>query len=197
MEGVTGAMINRKDFVKGCAAAICGSGISCTGKSSAAQVAEEHSGDCDLKQLTQVRDRADAARLRFSRLIEIIEDRLPEDRRKAILRALGGRCADTYRAALLDRYKGDIEGFLAEGRRNWMAEATYDKEKGTIRIVDKGPSCSCPMVKVGNTPPSFCDCTLGWQEEAYSEILGKRVKAELEESILRGGKKCVYRITII
>jgi hypothetical protein len=48
----------------------------------------------------------------------------------------------------------------------------------------------------GMTPGSFCDCTLGWQEEAYSEILGRPVKAELEESILRGGKRCVYRMTI-
>ena len=100
-------------------------------------------------------------------------------------------------ADLIDRYKGNIHGFLEEGRRLWMAEADYDEAKGTIRIVDKGPSCSCPMVKVGMTPGSFCDCTLGWQEEAYSEILGRPVKAELEESILRGGKRCVYRINIL
>jgi predicted ArsR family transcriptional regulator len=190
-------MINRKDFVKGCTAAICGSGICCAGKESAAQVREERPGECDPKQLAEVPDRADAARLRFSKLIQIIQDSLPEDGRKQILHALGGKCADTYRAALLDRYKGDIEGFLAEGRRSWMAEAVYDRENGTIRIVDKAPSCSCPMVKVGTTPPSFCDCTLGWQEQAYSEILGRRVRAELEESILRGGKRCVYRITIV
>jgi hypothetical protein len=53
------------------------------------------------------------------------------------------------------------------------------------------------MVEVGTTPPSFCDCTLGWQEKTYSEILGRPVKAELEQSILRGGKKCIYRIAII
>ena len=99
--------------------------------------------------------------------------------------------------ALIDRYKGDIEGFLEEGRRNWMAEATYNRTKGTIRIVDKGAACSCPMVKAASTPPSFCDCTLGWQEQTYAEILGRPVKAELEESILRGGKRCVYQITVI
>jgi hypothetical protein len=53
------------------------------------------------------------------------------------------------------------------------------------------------MVKEGVTPPSFCDCTLGWQEAAYSTILGRPVRAELEESILRGGKKCIYRIRVI
>ena len=191
------AIINRKDFVKGCAAALCGGGVCCGLKASGGQITEEKTTACDSKQFSELRDRADAARLRFSKLIEIIEGRLPEDERKEILHALGGKCADTYRAGLIDRYKGDIEGFLEEGRRNWMAEATYDRAKGTIRIVDKGPSCSCPMVRVGTTPGSFCDCTLGWQEETYSEILGRRVKAELEESILRGGKRCVYRISVI
>ena len=189
-------MINRKEFLKSCTAALCGSGL-CRATKASAQATEDPPRGCDAKEFSEVRDRADAARLRFSKLIEIIEARLPEDERRLILLALGGKCADTYRAALIDRYKGDIEGFLAEGRRNWMAEATYDKAEGTIRIVDKGPSCSCPLVKVGTTPPSFCDCTLGWQEEAYSEILGRRVKAELEESILRGGKRCVYRIRVI
>jgi predicted ArsR family transcriptional regulator len=162
-----------------------------------AQATKDPPRDCNAKEFSEVRERADAARLRFSKLIEIIEARLPEDELKRMLRSLGARCADTYRAALLDRYKGDLEGFLAEGRRNWMAEATYDKAGGMIRVVDKGPTCSCQMVEVGRTPPSFCDCTLGWQEEAYSEILGCRVKAELEESILRGGKRCVYRIKVI
>jgi len=139
----------------------------------------------------------EGGRLRFSRLIEVIEAKLPEQERKQVLHSLGAKCADTYRASLIDRYKGNPKGFLEEGRRSWMAEADYDEAKGLIRIVDKSPHCSCPMVKEGSTPPSFCDCTLGWQEEAYSTILGRPVKAELEESILRGGKKCVYRIRVI
>jgi hypothetical protein len=196
-KGLARAMINRKDFMKNCAAAVCATGVCCAMKAPEARAADDPIQGCDPKELTAVKDKADAARLRFSKLIEIIEAKLPEGERKQILHALGGKCADTYRSALIDRYRGDINGFLEEGRRNWMAEAVYDEAKGTIRIVDKGPSCSCPMVKVGTTPGSFCDCTLGWQEEAYSEILGRPVKAELEESILRGGTRCVYRIKIV
>lgn len=188
-------MINRKEFL-GCAVAACATGL-CGGVKIAAQSSGQGGSACDPKELEDTRNRADAARLRFSKLIETIESALPEQERKQILHSLGGKCADTYRSALIDRYKGNIQGFLEEGRRNWMAEATYDEAKGTIRIVDKGPHCSCPMVKEGVTPPSFCDCTLGWQEAAYSEILGRPVKAELEESILRGGKKCIYRIQIV
>jgi hypothetical protein len=190
-------MINRKDFVKNCAAAMCATGLCCGVKIPEAQASDDEPHPCDPKQFADARDRGDAGRLRFSKLIEIMDERFPEQERKQILHALGGRCADTYRAALIDRYKGNLKGFLEEGRRNWMAEATYDEAAGSIRIVDKGPHCSCPMVKEGVTPPSFCDCTLGWQEATYSEIMGRPVEAELEESILRGGKKCVYRIKVI
>jgi hypothetical protein len=189
-------MMNRKEFVRDCVAAIGAAGFCCAGKAHEAMAAETASQTCDPKELDAVSQRAEAARLRFSKLVEILEARLPEQERKQVLHVLGGKCADTYRADLIDRYKGDIRGFLEEGRRHWMAEADYDEAKGTIRVVDKGPSCSCPMVKVGMTPGSLCDCTLGWQEETYSEILGRPVKAELEESILRGGKRCVYRMTI-
>lgn len=189
-------MMNRKDFLKNCAVAACTTGL-CCGVKAEAQASEDKSQACDPKELADVKGRSDAAQLRFSKLIEVLEARLPEQERKQVLHTLGGKCAATYKASLIDRYKGDIRGFLDEGRRNWMAEATYDEAKGSIRIVDKGPHCSCPMVKEGVTPPSFCDCTLGWQEAAYSEILGRPVKAELEESILRGGKKCIFRIRVI
>jgi hypothetical protein len=190
-------MITRKEFVKSCAAAFCATGMCRATKASPLSPAEEQNQPCNGKEFTETKNRADAAQLRFARLIEVMEQRLPESDRKQLLHSLGAKCADTYRGPLLDRYQGDIHGFLEEGLRNWMAEARYDEKAGTIRIVDKGPGCSCPMVKQGETPGSFCDCTLGWQEAAYSYILGRPVRAELEESILRGGKRCVYRIQVI
>lgn len=151
---------------------------------------------CDLEEIKRVKNRADAARDRFAGLIAEIESALPEQQRKQLLHRLGGRCANAYRASLLDRYRGNIRGFLNEGLRSWMAEAHYDEASGTINVIDKSATCSCPLVKEGTTPPSFCDCTLGWQEAAYSSILGRPVKAELKESILRGDKRCAFQIKI-
>ncbi len=73
----------------------------------------------------------------------------------------------------------------------------YDEKAGIIRVFDRGPHCSCPLVKEGLTSGAQCDCTLGWQRETYSAILGRPVDAAVEESILRGGKRCVYRITVL
>jgi predicted hydrocarbon binding protein len=185
-------MLNRKEFVKTCAAAICGSGL--CGRA----VAETNSAQtCDADGLKAVTGQMDAAQLRFAKLVEQISQDLPRDTGNKLLRGLGRQCAATYKAKLLDRFRGDIHGFLQEGLRSWMAEARYDEAAGTIRIVDKQTKCVCPAVKQGMTPGKFCECTLGWQEEVYSMILGKPAVAEIEESILRGGKRCVYRIKVI
>ena len=113
-------MINRKDFVKTCVAAVCAKGLCGEVRIAEAQASDDASHSCDPKEFANVRDRADAARLRFSKLVEILETRLSETERKQTLHRLGAKCADTYKAALIDRYKGNIKGFLEEGRRNWM-----------------------------------------------------------------------------
>lgn len=190
-------MITRKEFVRSCAAAVCATGLCCSASASQSATAEEVAQGCNANDLTDTKNRADAARLRFARLIEIMEQSMPHPECRQILHALGGKCADTYRTALIDRYRGNIHGFLEEGLRTWMAEAHYDEAAGTIRVVDKSRTCSCPLVTVGETPATFCNCTLGWQEATYLSILGKPVKAELEESVLRGDKRCVYRMQVI
>lgn len=182
-------MLDRKDFLKKCALAMCAPGLCAT----TAEASDAKA--CDPKQLEAASRKINDAQVRFARLIEQIEHGLPEEDGKRLLNAMGRQCATMYRPDLIDRFKGDIHGFLQQGLRIWMAEAHYDEAAGTLRIVDK-PNCTCPLAKQGTTPGKFCECSLGWQEEAYSVILGRPVEAELEESILRGGKRCVFRMTV-
>jgi len=77
-----------------------------------------------------------------------------------------------------------------------MERAAYDKAAGTITVVDRSKTCTCAFVDPGVTPPDFCACTLGWQKEAYSMILGEPVDAELESSVLRGAGQCAFRIKL-
>jgi predicted ArsR family transcriptional regulator len=137
----------------------------------------------------------DAARVRFAKLIGVLNENLDAETRKNVLQALGRECARQY-SGLLSQHKNDLKGFLETGRKQWMERADLDEKAGTLRVVDKLRTCSCPLVKVGETPGEFCDCTLGWQKEAYSAIVGHPVQAELEESILRGGSRCIFRIRI-
>jgi hypothetical protein len=87
-------MMNRKEFVRDCVAAVGTVGFCCAGKAHEAVAAEVASQTCDPKELRDVNNRAEAARLRFSKLVQILEARLPERERKQVLHELGGKCAD-------------------------------------------------------------------------------------------------------
>lgn len=63
-----------------------------------------------------------------------------------------------------------------------------------LRVIGRIPRCVCPPVKTGRTPVDFCSCTTGWNQFAFSTVLGKPVTVELEESVLRGSTRCTHRI---
>lgn len=170
--------MTRNDFLKHCGAGICCCAI-------APAAADAQSGS-----------KLDAAQLRFAKLIEILGRELDPALRKRVLESLGRACAREY-SGLIDKYKNNLQGFLDTGRKQWMETAEYDEKAGTLRVVDKSRNCTCPLVAKSLTPGDFCECTLGWQREAYAAITGRPVEAELEESVLRGGARCVFRIRIL
>ena len=67
---------------------------------------------------------------------------------------------------------------------------------GKVRVAGKPGPCACPLTKAGRTPADFCRCSIGWNEAAFSTVVGKPVRIELEESVLRGDPRCSFRITI-
>ncbi|HEX6976481.1 MAG TPA: hypothetical protein VF147_18870 [Vicinamibacterales bacterium] len=138
----------------------------------------------------------DGIRIRYAALVGAIGRHVPEDTQRTIFREVGRECARQFKGTTYEKYAGNLGAFLDEARgpNGWMASADYDRTTGVITIVDRSKSCTCPLVKRGLTPAAQCECTLGWQEETYSRILGRPVKASLAESILRGDSRCVFRI---
>ena len=58
--------------------------------------------------------------------------------------------------------------------------------------------CFCPLnSRFNHTPTVACNCSLGWQKHTWETLLQKKVKVELKESVLRGGKRCVFEIHIL
>jgi predicted ArsR family transcriptional regulator len=188
--------MKRNDFLKTCGAGVCGCGVlgwlaplsaSAEGKSGqAAPVPAE---------VAQLKERLEAAHERFAKLVTIMGEDLGGDARDKILARLGQECAQDYKA-LFQKYRGDLPGFLAKIKTSWVEKAEFDEKTGILRIVGKPSPCVCPLVKAGRTPADFCNCTLGWQQAAFSAVTGKPVTAEIEETVLRGGKRCSFRIGI-
>lgn len=181
--------MTRNDFITWCTGACSCAGLAVlAGPPVEAQTAP--------RDIDRIQGKVDFAQKRFAALVAILDETLDESQRKKVWERLGREHGREYRN-LTDRYQGNLKGFLDDIRREWVETAEYDPAKGTIRIVDKSPVCTCPLVRRDLTPPSFCDCTLGWQKEVYSAVTGRPVEATLEESILRGGNRCVFRIQIL
>ena len=186
--------MKRTDFLKSCAVGACGCGV--LGFLSRAEAwAERPVGQtpAEADEKAQLKFLLDGARERFALLYGVLEEELDEAGRDRTLRKLGGACSQKL-APLLDKYRGNVKGFLAVVQTAWLEKAELDEKAGTLRVVGKPAPCACPLVKPGRTPAAFCRCTLGWQEAVFSTLMGKPVTAEIEETVLGGGTRCSFRI---
>lgn len=57
-------------------------------------------------------------------------------------------------------------------------------------------SCTCFMVKEGVNNPYLCSCTIGYTKRVFETLFGKPVSVKLEQSILKGDKRCRQTISI-
>jgi len=111
-----------------------------------------------------------------------------------IIEKTGRECAKL--GQLQARFKGDPQGYLAAIKKAWGTESSWDKEKGAITIAVPEGECGCPMVDGGRTPAFWCNCSVGYQKEAFETVFGKPVQVSLKESKLGGSKRCVFEVKL-
>ena len=188
--------MKRSQFLQTCAAGVCGCGLMALLPPAPARAEEKKdqpaapSAECEAQKR-----QLDGARERFAILVTIADEQLDAATRQKMLLRMGRECAKPY-VAYFEKYRGDLKGFLAEAKAAWLESAEFDEKAGVLRTAGKPAPCACPLAKAGRTPASFCDCSLGWNQAAFSTVIGKPVDVQIEESVLRGGTRCRFRITI-
>ena len=187
--------MKRNDFFKTCGAGICGCGVlgllaPLAARAADADTAVPAAVPEDVEMLKQ---QLEGARERFAKLLSVMGEQLDDATRGKILQGLGRECAQDY-GPFFSKYRGDLPGFLEKIKTAWVEQAEYNEKTGILRTVGKPAPCACPLVKAGRTPAEFCDCSRGWTQAAFSTVLGRPVSVEIEESVLRGGSRCSFRI---
>ena len=186
--------MKRNDFFKTCGAGICGCGILGLMAPLAARADDTAVPEAAATQdLELLKGQLEGARERFARLLAVLGAQLDDAARGKILQGLGRECAQDY-GPFFNKYRGDLQGFLAKIKTAWVERTDYDEKTGILRVVGKPAPCACPLVKAGRTPAEFCECSRGWTQAAFSTVLGKPVTVEIEESVLRGSSRCSFRI---
>ena len=183
--------MDRRSILK----SVCGLGLCscCAGLAQANQNKEQINPS--EKDYGRLRYEMDFIKKRFAFLVQTMSETLDEKTMCSIFEAIGRKCAMEFNNVIAP-YKDNPEAFLESIQKQWVETAQYDKEAGILQIVDKSTSCTCPFVDKKLTPAAFCNCTIGWQKQAYETVFGKKVDVKIEESILRGGTRCKFKIKV-
>jgi hypothetical protein len=177
--------VDRKDFLKSvCGLGVCGCAVNLLGATGVARAAETPAEDGRLV----------FARHQVAKLLGFMAAGTSAEACAGILEQTGRECARL--GQLQVRFKGDPEGYFAAAKKNWGTDFTWDKQKGVVTVAVAEGDCGCPLVDPRKTPPVWCNCSVGYQKEAFEAVFARPVHVSLKQSKLSGDKRCVFEVTL-
>jgi hypothetical protein len=182
-----GGVMNRKEFLRNCASGLC----------ACAAVNLVPVASLSAAEPVKTEDwRWSFVRHRYAKMLEILSGRMDEKMLNETLHEVGTFCSSTQDEWTI-KHRNDIDGYCKSVEQSSSGDhITYDREKGIVTMVSPDRTeCWCPL-NCADTPKIVCNCSLGWQQHTWETILQKKVKVELKESVLRGGKRCVFEIRV-
>jgi predicted hydrocarbon binding protein len=179
--------MNRKDFLRSCACGLCAGATA--GLMPAASLSAADSGRTEDWRLPFVQRR-------YARLLEILSRRMDKSTLSATLHEFGAYCS-SLGDEWIKKHRGDFDGFCKSIKQGVSGDTvTYDRERAVVTMAsDERAACFCPL-NGASTPRVVCDCSLGWQQHTWETFFQKKVTVELRESVLRGGRRCVFEIHV-
>ncbi len=164
--------------------------------------ADEKSAAPSSKE-TPLNQKYDFAQTYIKRFMDVMDAQLTPEQRAALMEANGRAC---YRGSHQRKFPGSPDEYVAMLREKFGPEMIrkegnkiyfrYISNPAGLRTDDG--YCLCPLVEKGPVGLSgtYCNCSVGYVGEMFSQIAGKPVKIELTESVKRGGKACRFVITV-
>jgi hypothetical protein len=135
-------------------------------------------------------------------VLRFVDSSMHESVKKQIFERLGleHTTNDRY-VSWINGYKKDLKSFFEMVNTNkdtYWEKLEYNPDlsaiKVTGRLVDK---CACSYAQCENPPKSLCNyCCKNYQKQMFEMLLEKKVKVQIDESFLLGGKRCSTTIFI-
>ncbi len=201
--------INRKEFLMK-AGAFCGGSCVCALLGGRDLLYAQDAGQNSTPPAEKPRSEA---RIKFAenwikRFMDVLDSNLDEETRNKIMMANGKVCFREWiketnqqiepmtLKQLADRVNANVtdDSIRIEGN---VIYYQYMASAETGLPSDEG-QCLCPLVesKPAGLSSTYCSCSVGYVKEWYDILLGRPTKVELLESVLRGDKRCKFKITV-
>jgi hypothetical protein len=201
--------IHRKDFIQSvCTIGAC----SCVGmlaggldKVSGQESTSTKPGD-PLE--TRAIKRMEFADIWVKRFIDVLDQTLDEGTRNKLMMTNGATCYREWIAST--GQQTEVVPF-----EEWAARAREKVKDGSVRIdgnviyyqymgsAETGQAapesvCLCPMVesRPAGLSKTYCHCSIGYVKEMFEQKFAKPVDVQLVDSVLYGGKRCRFKITV-
>ncbi len=201
--------MNRKQFLG--TVGLCGMGsCSCIlGVKAASLFAQEPKPDAPQPtQKPRSQERIEFAEKWVTRFFDVLDANLDEETRKKIMMANGRVCflewiketgkqikpvtLEQFAAWVKSNVRDDtyrVDGNTVYMQYTWAAETGQPSQEG---------ACLCPFIetKPAGLSPTYCLCSVGYVRVMHEMRFGRPVEVELLDSVLRGGQRCKFRITV-
>jgi hypothetical protein len=209
MEIAMNSSVCRKDFIK----SICTLGAcSCVGslmiginKACGQESTSSKPGDPLDKRAIKRMEFSDQWVRRF---INVLDNTLDDETRKKVMMNNGKICFQEWIKSTNQQIKViPYEKWAAWIKENvkddsFQVDGTiiYMQYMGSAETGQAAPEnvCLCPMVesKPVGLSKTYCLCSIGYNKEFLEQTFGKPVDVQLVDSVLYGGKRCKFKITV-
>lgn len=165
------------------------------------------------KTSTQPADGRTNKRMEFAeqwvrRFFDVIDETLDEKTRTKLMMANGKACHREYLKSIGRKIKPVEFEKWAAATKERVSDGSIRVEGRTIHFqymssAETGlpaadGACLCPLVetKPAGLSVTYCTCSLGYVQDLFQQMLGTPVEIELVDSVLKGGKRCKFKITV-
>jgi hypothetical protein len=201
--------MNRKQFLG--SVGLCGLGsCSCIlGGKAASLLAQESKPDAPQpSKKPRSQERIEFAEKWVTRFFDVLDANLDEETRKKIMMANGRVCflewiketgkqikpvtLEQFATWVKSNIKDDtyrVDGNTIYMQYTWAAETGQPSQEG---------ACLCPFIesKPAGLSPTYCLCSVGYVKVMHEMRFGRPVEVELLDSVLKGGQRCQFKITV-
>ena len=199
----------RKEFIKSaCTLGACSCvGFLMTGinKASGQESTSSKPGDSLEKRAIK---RMEFADLWVKRFINVLDNTLDEETRKKLMMTNGKICYQEWikstgqkiEVVPYEKWAATVKENVKDGSFQIDGNVIYFQYIGSAETGQAAPEnvCLCPMVesKPVGLSKTYCLCSVGYVKEMFEQTFGKPVDIQLVDSVLYGGKRCKFKITV-
>ena len=152
-------------------------------------------------------------RMQFSdgwirRFMNVLDETLEEPTRARVMASNGRACFREWMASEgrtitpvpFETWAERVKARPPDGSLRVDGNVIYFEYTGSAETGGAAPErvCLCPMVESKPTGLSrtYCQCSVGYVREMHEQKFGRPVRVELLDSVLYGGARCRFKITV-